>query len=760
MPNNNLIQNLKSAETWFTAGITWAMVLLVAITIGQADLIRSFNMLPLLIIITTLGYLAGIALSKSRFPGLTAHIYALVYGIFFTAFLIGDTMADDLIWRERIADMIARQAEWFTKLIDGGTSRDSMTFIMHTIFILWWLAYSASWYTYRKPRLWRVVLPSGLVLLSVVYYYFGPRPLLVYLALYCVLALLYIAQTHVRDNKREWHFKAVRFETGIASIFLRSSLLIALLALIVAWQLPAMAASTSVGDTVNRVNEPWRQFREDWQRLYSALNSQTAGTSDPYRDTLTLGGPRNVGDTPIMDVYVDERLPYAYWRSTVLDRYEDGQWRVAEGDTVTQFPDDPPLKQPSDQARKSVDQLFVNYVPNAGTIYSAPEIATSDRQILVKTELDAAGNNLISAVRSRYVLQLGDRYEVTSNLSVADESSLRNAGSAYPAHITADYLDVPTEITQRTLDLADELTAQYDNPYDKAIAVQNFLREHIEYNDQIDAPPPDVEPIDFILFESPEGYCNYYASAMAMMLRSQGIPTRLGRGYASGEFNEDNGLYRVRASDAHVWVEVYFPTYGWIQFEPTAIIETVAREAGSDEPAPDAGGELEDEFSQIEDLQEDQGLEEDAGPVAPEETPEEPTGGVLSSTNIVRVFVAVLAVAVAAFLVVMAERMNRSVEGTLAGSYGRLATWASWLGVNFLPSQTPFERANLLVVAAPEGETPIRNLTGEYVRTTYSPDKKQRFFVNPILEWKTLRPILFKKTLRQRLPRFMHRFVS
>ncbi len=116
---------------------------------------------------------------------------------------------------------------------------------------------------------------------------------------------------------------------------------------------------------------------------------------------------------------------------------------------------------------------------------------------------------------------------------------------------------------------------------------------NIVYNDQIDAAPEGVDPVHYTLFDIQEGYCNYYAAAMAVMLRSQGVPTRVVSGYALGEYDEATSSYRVRSSNLHTWVESYFPGYGWIQFEPTASIPVFERPessgAGGDAFATGAG---------------------------------------------------------------------------------------------------------------------------------------------------------------------------
>lgn len=752
-----MLERLKSRDAWLTFLLPLLLVLLAAVTLGQAELVIGVDLQTILLVTGALGFVAGATLGISRFPALTASTYGLVYGLFALGVIIGRTYPAEIAWRERVADMVVRQSIWIGKAINGGTSRDALIFVMHTGALLWLIGYTAGWYTYRKPRLWRVILPGGLLLLSVVYYYYGTRPLLYYLAAYSLVALLTIAHTHLTAIQQEWRYRAVRYESSITGQFLRSGLTLALVALIVVAQLPALTASAAVSEAVSRVDEPWQRFRDNWQRLFSTLTAPSAVVSD-YSDRLTLGGPRNVNDAPIMDVYVAEQLPYAYWRASVLDAYEDGEWRLAPGETVELYPDDPPLPQALGRGRRTVTQTFVNYIPNAGTVYAAPDFVSADRPLWVKVETLPGGNQLVVGVRSRFVLQLGDRYEVASSFSEIDENSLRRSSVAYPAYIRERYLAVPRSVTARTAALAAEITAPYDNPYDKALAIQDYLRVNMTYNDQIPGAPPGAEPIDYFLFEFPEGYCNYYASAMAIMLRTQGVPTRLGRGYAAGEYNAEDGVYRVRARDAHTWPEVYFEGFGWLPFEPTATFDTVARPSGAPgdgplpTPTPRPQPTRTDDAFQMDDPQDL--IEGDPrGGTTAQQTPE-PTWA--ERINWGQLLLATGAVALGATAVWGAQRYNRSVESSLEGSYGRLLWWARRLGVPVRPTQTPHEQAYLLADAAPDGRGPIMRLFGELVRTRYSPRKERSPFFHPLVEWRTLRPIL-RRTWRRRIVRRLRR---
>ncbi len=562
-------------EGWSTLFLLWAMLLVASSAIVQTNLIDGLRVVS---VAATAGMFSGLALAKSEFKDRTAFLYSLVFGLFVIAYLVGIILPGDLVWRERVLDILSRQGAWLQKAVNGGTSRDGLIFVIQTTAVYWILGYTAAWYTFRHPRLWRVILPTGLVLLSVVYYYNGPRPLVLYLAAYAVLSLLYAVRTHYNEQETQWRAAAVRYEKGSWLVFLRAGLLASLVVLLLSWSMPAMSASSSVSDALSGTQGPWREFQDNWTRLFSSLRTYGAGTVDPYQDTLALGGPRTVGSTLIMDVTVPRQLRSVYWQAIAYDTYENGGWQIAEDvETRLHFPDDGLLPVPQTRAREAVNQVVQNYIPNSSFIYAAPELVGSDKQMFVESTRDAQDNELLTSVRSRYILRQGETYDVSSRLSTADAESLRLAGPAYPEWVTDRYLQVPETVTDETKVLAAELAAPYDNAFDKTIAVRDYLRNTITYNDQIEAPPDDVEPIHHILFDTQEGYCNYYASAMAMMLRSEGVPSRVVSGYAQGEFDEESSSYRVRASNAHTWVEVYFPQFGWIQFEPTVSIPTVDR---------------------------------------------------------------------------------------------------------------------------------------------------------------------------------------
>ncbi len=158
-------------------------------------------------------------------------------------------------------------------------------------------------------------------------------------------------------------------------------------------------------------------------------------------------------------------------------------------------------------------------------------------------------------------------YEGDSLLPLVDPARARATSPDYPAQVLETYLQLPA-LDPRIPELARKITASAANPYDKTIAVEAYLLRNFRYTLNLTGSP-GREPLAHFLFETRAGHCEYFASAMTVMLRSIGIPAREVNGFLPGEYNDLAGDYIVRASDAHSWVEAYFPGSGWITFDPT-----------------------------------------------------------------------------------------------------------------------------------------------------------------------------------------------
>jgi transglutaminase-like putative cysteine protease len=158
-------------------------------------------------------------------------------------------------------------------------------------------------------------------------------------------------------------------------------------------------------------------------------------------------------------------------------------------------------------------------------------------------------------------------YDAISNIAQPTAAQLRAASQHYPPEVLLNDLQTPA-LDPRISRLAEEITGKESDNYDKAVAIERYLRTNFKYTLQL---PHTLQrdPLANFLFERKQGHCEYFASSMAVMLRIVGIPSRVVNGFRTGEFNDLTSQYLVRASNAHSWVEAFFPGYGWVSFDPT-----------------------------------------------------------------------------------------------------------------------------------------------------------------------------------------------
>ena len=161
-------------------------------------------------------------------------------------------------------------------------------------------------------------------------------------------------------------------------------------------------------------------------------------------------------------------------------------------------------------------------------------------------------------------------YQMEVTPSVINANSLRQSTGSDPDLVSQRYLQLPEQLPVRIKELGEEITLNTSNRYDTALAVQSFLQSNYEYSLDTNIPPANQDFVDHFLFQTKMGYCNHFSTSMVILLRSQGIPSRLVKGYAPGTLESGSqSTYVVKSLNAHSWVEVYFPQMGWIPFDPT-----------------------------------------------------------------------------------------------------------------------------------------------------------------------------------------------
>jgi protein-glutamine gamma-glutamyltransferase len=157
-------------------------------------------------------------------------------------------------------------------------------------------------------------------------------------------------------------------------------------------------------------------------------------------------------------------------------------------------------------------------------------------------------------------------YDVDSDLAEPKAQELETVGEPNSLEMR-EYLQLPA-VDPRIPELARQVTSSSNNSYDRATALERYLMTRFGYTLELPRET-QKDPLSEFLFVRKRGHCEYFASSMAIMLRTLAIPSRVVNGFRTTEFNDVTGNYVIRASSAHSWVEAYFPGYGWITFDPT-----------------------------------------------------------------------------------------------------------------------------------------------------------------------------------------------
>lgn len=265
----------------------------------------------------------------------------------------------------------------------------------------------------------------------------------------------------------------------------------------------------------------------------------------------------SVGNGVVMYVQADRSL---YLRERSYDRFENNRWSAADSRTRKLLPERGKFTLPSPTDGEKVQYL----VQVVSALRDNLPLSAHAESVQAAAGVIAQGRDGAVFLPDR--IDAGFRYGATALLPTNAERPIARDALGEPAH----YLQLPPGYSQRIGDLARQVTANAASPYEKALALEAHLRSSYAYSFETIFTSQNVTPLEEFLFETRRGHCEFFASAMAVMLREIGIPSRVVNGYLAQGFNPVTGLYEVRAFDRHAWVEAHLDGIGWMSFEPTA----------------------------------------------------------------------------------------------------------------------------------------------------------------------------------------------
>lgn len=556
-------------------------IMLLIVASSSLTAARWINEAPRYIDALWLGAAFGAALAGSRFRALTALAYSGMLGLAVTAEIVGRVLPTwpqlqnntwpDVLWGMHIRALILIDQinHWATAIVFGGTVQDNGFFIALVALLLWSVSVWLMWALIRRRQALAGLAP--LTILVAFNNTLANRSATEY-ALFLAPVLLLLGYYAYRRAETDWDQRQVGYAEFIG----------------MDWMINAAVATTLIMVLV--VTSPWLGTPSGWRvlgDLFRIAQSQSAETAErlfgdvnpprPPGSNITarvpnlslLSNPVPQGDEVVMWVKLSDpeplppevpntgnQPPTHYWRSQVYGTYSGQGWEPIAADTAPQS-----TVATIPLGRYTLQQQFEIVAAHGPELFAVnvPITASAEANIVhLPFEADAVLRGETSI------------YTATSWATQRTASALISAPADYPAEVRATYLQLPNTLPERVRDLARRIIGDAATPLEKAMRVQTYLRLNYPY--QLEVPPrtSGQDAVDYFLFEAPGGNCNYYASAMAVLLRTLNVPARVAVGYAMGTFDFERRAYRVTADSAHAWVEVYFPGVGWVEFEPTS----------------------------------------------------------------------------------------------------------------------------------------------------------------------------------------------
>lgn len=580
---------VRLQEGWSSWFLLFAMLLCLAWSVEAAEWAENLHVLQAVVLPVMI---ISLVLARSRLPGLVAHPTSGLFAVLWVGYLGTRFFPSTWDWGQRVAELVIHLALWAEAAWRGGTSGDNLVFVLEMALLIWALGHMSIWLVFRRHNALAAMLSVGSVLLVNTYY--AGEDVTAFLLVFLVLGFLLIVRTSFFEREQEWQGDRIRYNPDLALYFVRDGAVFALLVVAMAWMVPSVSASPRLTALTAHLARPWHQAQQRWNRLFSSVHYPNRENTASFGTSLAFSGPVHLSDRVVLKVRADGGR---YWRGTAYDKYTGAGWVNTDNMLLEVDRSPAPLPSAPYQLRSQVLQSYQLLAPGGRLLFAAsqPAQVSLGTDVLLAPILSAPGarglaitSADISMLYSRDELYRGQMYGVISLISRADEQSLREAGTDYAEWVRERYLQLTPSLPDRVRQRAAEVTAGQPTPYDKAKAVETYLRG-FTYNEGIPAPPPGQDGVDYFLFDRQEGYCDYYASSMAVMLRSVGIPARVASGFSQGAYDPEENVFVVREQDAHSWVEVFFPRYGWVEFEPTAAEPVIRRPATPDQGEAGAG---------------------------------------------------------------------------------------------------------------------------------------------------------------------------
>lgn len=713
------------AEGWTSVLLLVLMCALVGWAIDDAHWVlgdeSNTDFLPLA---GVLGVLWGLVAAKLGRGRLVAHGCGALLATGFLVLAVGSNLAPG----EDLAGMVRVTAEgaWgaYEDLVLRG--RATTTEIAHYLLVLGTLtwatgqfaAYTA--YAHRRP-LSAVVLPGTILIVNVSITILDQFAVLV---LFAVAALFFLVRVHVADEQRTWTRHRIADVGNAVGLSLRAGLAFIGVALVGSLVLTTFASSAPLAGWWRGLDQRLIDLGTELARFFPSGGPGTSFGGASFGAAITVEGVWTSDDTPVLSITTDPDGPRVKWRAVAYDRLVGNQWSRSETVDLEIPAGQDLLAGTGELPIETVATREVSYVVRGVSgslgILVAPGIAATVDRTTRLTLVKEGGEVWFAGAR----VEGAASYAATARVPVVTEgiadalteNRLRATEADYPADLRAVFLDLqPGTAGADVRALLSTIleAARPRNAYDTARAIESYLADPGSFTYDTDVLDVDCgqRGVADCFAVSRRGYCEHFATTMVVMLRVRGIPARLVEGYLPGE-RDVTGVETIRRSQAHAWVEAWFPGYGWVDFDPTAGVgQPQAIDPGPviATPTPGPGGAA---GTTPRPTRRD-GIDEPGGPAGGGSTPPRTPG-------IGPIIVVVIPAAIALFVVGvlwLRRRLARPVQPLVV--YRTVARLAGRLGHPRRPTQTVYEYLGSLSDAVPAARPELQLVARATVETTY-----------------------------------------
>jgi transglutaminase-like putative cysteine protease len=758
--------HLRLEEGWFSLFLVAAVVYSTIWSIQAAGWVDHLGILTW---VTALGLICGVIASKQqRIPRWAVHIVAILLCILLAYWQTAAAYyAGSLI-------MFAHGIyAWFLSVIAGGTGEDDSIFLFFITALSFLLAYVSAWFVYHTRSPWLMIIANAVVLL-INLSNLDPG-FVIFLVIFLMAALLLLLRFNLYESVKRWRKQGLRYADDLGWDVMQAGTLISIGILIVSWFLPWGYTNPYAAQIWTINTNPIVQFEDTWNRVLSMSGGTNVANHGNFRNTLVLGGNPNLNHVVVFQV--DSTDPTQYLAALSYDNYDGRGWSNGATESY-QLPMNNPVSNTAQSVHTVTQHVTVVNPPGEDLqyLFGAPEIDSVNQNTTEVFSTD--GESLIALLDKNGKLSVGEQYTVTSYVSSATESMLRSIlmpansphfPSNYPGQPLTSFnpttlsqnLQLPKGLDPRIAALAKRITANAPTMYDKAVAVESYLHNNFTYDVNIN-PPSGQEPVSWFLFDSGnKGYCVYFASAMAIMLRSVGIPARVISGYSSGKYDAKLHKWVIDGTDSHTWTQVYFAGYGWINFEPSHGFTPFTRPYPGEYQTTSPGSISTSSNGTPTSTPKKRGVEEPNG-ITGQGAPSSPTSAAPTVVQGVGYALGGIVLILLFCLMLFALWWRRLFHTYKLPRqiFGRICLIANWAGISLQTSQTPYEYVEGLSVVAPREAVTLQRLGDIYVRELWadprSTDHPER--TGEINEmqglWTYLQPRLFVYLIRH--PSFLY----